>query len=135
MNKGSGKRKERDGAPVGKERTRAGALLSHSRRLLSASHFVLPSVLRLSSSRKRSDRGFTLIELVMTLTVLTILTLGVIPLIKVSVKRQREQRLREALREMRAAVEEFHRDTVGMQCTGAATSQIPTTPVPNPVQN
>jgi general secretion pathway protein G len=70
--------------------------------------------------RARSAMGFTLIELVMTLTVLTILTLGVIPLIKVSVKRQREQRLHEALREMRAAVEEFHRDTVGMQCTGAS---------------
>lgn len=70
--------------------------------------------------------GFTLIELVMTLTVLTILTLGVIPLIKVSVKRQREQRLRETLREMRAAIEEFHRDTVGMQCNGAtATVQSP----------
>ena len=69
--------------------------------------------------RERSARGFTLIELVMTLTVLTILTLGVIPLIKVSVKRQREQRLHEALRELRTAVEEFHRDTVGMQCTGA----------------
>lgn len=75
---------------------------------------------------KRSERGFTLIELVMTLTVLSILTLGVIPLIQVSVKRQREQRLREALREMRAAIEEFHRDTVGMQCTGAtATIQQP----------
>ena len=71
----------------------------------------------------------------MTLTVLTILTLGVIPLIKVSVKRQREQRLREALREMRTAIEEFHRDTVGMQCTGAATAQIPAGPVPNPALN
>ncbi|MBA3806377.1 MAG: hypothetical protein H0X14_11785 [Acidobacteria bacterium] len=71
----------------------------------------------------------------MTLTVLTILTLGVIPLIKVSVKRQREQRLHEALREMRTAIEEFHRDTVGMQCAGAATSQIPPESVPNPVQN
>jgi len=70
----------------------------------------------------------------MTLTVLTILTLGVIPLIKVSVKRQREQRLREALREMRAAVEEFHRDTVGMQCTGASATvqQQPEEAAPNP---
>ena len=92
--------------------------------------------------RERSARGFTLIELVMTLTVLTILTLGVIPLIKVSVKRQREQRLHEVLREMRAAIEEFHRDTVGMQCTGAsATVQQPTEegtpnqPGQNPRQN
>ena len=66
------------------------------------------------------NRGFTLIELVMTITIMTILTLGVIPLIKVSVKRQKEQQLRDALRQMRIAIDEFHRDTVGMVCTGAA---------------
>ena len=62
--------------------------------------------------------GFTLIELVMTITVMTILTLGVIPLLKVSVKRQKEQQLRDALRQMRMAIDEFHRDTVGMPVTG-----------------
>ena len=51
-------------------------------------------------------------ELVITLTVLTILTLGVIPLVKVSVKRQREQRLRETLREMRIAIDQFHREAI-----------------------
>lgn len=71
----------------------------------------------------RRERGFTLIELVITLTILTILTLGVIPLIKVTFKRQREQELREALREMRTAIEEFHRDTVGMQCGGQTATQ------------
>ncbi|HET6669001.1 MAG TPA: type II secretion system protein [Pyrinomonadaceae bacterium] len=65
-----------------------------------------------------SARGFTLIELVMTITVMTILTLGVIPLMKVSVKRQKEQQLRDALRQMRIAIDEFHRDTVGMPTTG-----------------
>ncbi|HKR60622.1 MAG TPA: type II secretion system protein [Pyrinomonadaceae bacterium] len=63
-------------------------------------------------------RGFTLIELVMTITVMTILTLGVIPLMTVSVKRQKEQQLRDALRQMRIAIDEFHRDTVGMPTTG-----------------
>ena len=63
-------------------------------------------------------RGFTLIELVMTITVMTILTLGVIPLMQVSVKRQKEQQLREALRQMRIAIDEFHRDTVGMPTIG-----------------
>ena len=62
----------------------------------------------------RDRRGFTLIELVMTITVMTILTLGIIPLMKVSVKRQKEQQLRDALRQMRIAIDEFHRDTVGM---------------------
>ena len=50
----------------------------------------------------------------MTITVMTILTLGVIPLMQMSVKRQKEQQLREALRQMRIAIDEFHIDTVGM---------------------
>src|SRR6266496_3231298 len=64
--------------------------------------------------------GFSLIELVMTITIMTILTLGIIPLVKVSVRRQKEQQLRDILRQMRTAIDEFHRDTVGMVCTGAA---------------
>src|SRR6185295_6535036 len=57
-------------------------------------------------------------ELMITVTVLTILTMGVMPLVKVSVQRQKEQRLRETLRQIRSAIDEFHRDTVGMVCTG-----------------
>ena len=68
----------------------------------------------------KSERGFSLLELVITITVLTILTLGAMPLVKVSVKRQKEQRLRETLRQIRSAIDDFHRDTVAMQCTGAA---------------
>ena len=68
-------------------------------------------------SRARSrEAGWTLIELVVTITVLTILTMGVVPLVKTSVTRHREQQLRESLREMREAIKAFHRDTVGMQC-------------------
>src|ERR1041385_5392468 len=70
--------------------------------------------------REMRQRGFSLIELVITTTVLTILTLGVLPLVKVSVKRQKEQQLRETLRQIRMAIDEFHRDTVGMVCTGVA---------------
>ena len=68
------------------------------------------------------QRGFTLIELVVTIIVLTILTMGAIPLVKVAVKRQREQELREALRTMRAAIDEFHRDTTGMNCAGGGST-------------
>jgi len=57
---------------------------------------------------------------VITVTVLTIMTLGVLPLVKVSVRRQKEQQLRETLRQIRMAIDEFHRDTVGMVCNGAA---------------
>jgi general secretion pathway protein G len=72
------------------------------------------------SLRGGRQSGFSLIELMITVTVLTILTLGVLPLVKVSVKRQKEQQLRDTLRSMRMAIDEFHRDTVGMVCTGVA---------------
>ncbi len=66
------------------------------------------------------QKGFSLMELVITITVLTIMTLGVLPLVKVSVKRQKEQQLRETLRQIRTSIDEFHRDTIGMVCTGVA---------------
>jgi general secretion pathway protein G len=75
-----------------------------------------------SAANDRTMSGFTLIELVITLTVLAILTLGVVPLVKVAVKRQKEQQLREALRMMRSAIDEFHRDTMGMNCSSGTTT-------------
>src|SRR5689334_165429 len=68
----------------------------------------------------KQQRGFSLIELVITITVLTILTMGVLPLVKVAVKRQKEEQLRDTLRQIRTAIDEFHRDTVGIVCTGVA---------------
>jgi general secretion pathway protein G len=70
--------------------------------------------------KQMKQRGFSLMELVITITVLTILTMGVLPLVKVAVRRQKEQQLRETLRQIRSAIDEFHRDTVGMVCTGVA---------------
>ena len=60
----------------------------------------------------RRENGFTLIELVITVAVLAILTLGVIPLVQVSVKRQKEEQLRASLREMREAIDQFHREAL-----------------------
>jgi general secretion pathway protein G len=68
----------------------------------------------------KEQRGFSLMELVITITVLTILTMGVLPLVKVAVKRQKEQQLCDTLRQIRTAIDEFHRDTIGMVCTGVA---------------
>ena len=72
----------------------------------------------LRATSHRGEHGFSLIELVITITVMTILTLGVMPLVKVSHKRHKEQQLRETLRQIRMAIDEFHRDTIGMNCTG-----------------
>jgi prepilin-type N-terminal cleavage/methylation domain-containing protein len=71
---------------------------------------------RVSSSPRRASGGWTLIELVITMTVMAVLALGVMPLVKTAVRRQKEQQLREDLREMREAIKQFHRDTIGMQC-------------------
>jgi general secretion pathway protein G len=87
-------------------------------------------------SVNRRSSGFTLIELIITVTVLSILTLGVVPLVKLSVRRQREQRLRESLREMRLAIDQFHREALagtavqGQQPgqAGAPNPQVPGQP-------
>jgi general secretion pathway protein G len=78
-------------------------------------------------------RGWTLIELVITMTVMAVLAMAVIPIMRTAIRRQREQRLREVLREMRGAIDEFHRDTVGMQCGPGGTALPPGVPagVPN----
>jgi general secretion pathway protein G len=79
---------------------------------------VLSRSVRARASGERNC-GFTLIELVITVAVLSILTMGVVPLMKLSVKRQKEAQLRDQLRQIRLAIDAFHRDTVGMNCTTA----------------
>jgi general secretion pathway protein G len=72
------------------------------------------------------SRGYTLLELVITLTVLAILVMGTIPLAQNSVKREKEVRLHQALREMRAAMDEFKRDAFGACPNGSTNSINPT---------
>jgi general secretion pathway protein G len=80
--------------------------------------------------KSQIERGFTLFELIVTLSVLAVLVMGTIPLAQNAVKRQREIRLRESLRMMRTAIDEFKRDTVGACPQGAVTTGNPTTPNP-----
>jgi general secretion pathway protein G len=74
----------------------------------------------------RSAAGYSLLELVSTLAVLAILVMGTIPMAQNAVKRQKELRLRESLRLMRNAIDEFKRDTIGACPQGAVTSGNPT---------
>ena len=69
--------------------------------------------------------GFTLFELVVTLAVLAVLVVGTIPLSQNAVKRQKELRLRESLRMIRNAIDEFKRDTVGACPQGAVRAGNP----------
>jgi len=68
------------------------------------------------------NNGYTLLELMITLIVLSILILGTIPLTQNAVKRQKELQLRATLRDIRNAIDEFKRDSVGACPAGAVTS-------------
>ena len=83
-------------------------------------------------NRSRAAGGFTLFELVVTLTVLAILIMGTLPLAANAVKRDREVRLRETLRHIRTAIDEFRRDTMGA-CPAGNNNPIggPATAVPS----
>jgi len=71
-----------------------------------------------------SSRGYSLLELVVTLTILSILVMGTIPMAQNAVKRQKEVQLRDALRMMRSAIDEFKRDTIGACANGGNTTSI-----------
>jgi general secretion pathway protein G len=83
--------------------------------------------IRIRNNRKRV-LGYSLLELVITLGVLSILIMGTIPMAQNGVKRQKELRLRETLRQIRSAIDEFKRDTIGACPQGAVTSVNPTAP-------
>jgi len=76
--------------------------------------------------RNDSAQGFTLIELIATLTVLTVLIMGTLPLVQNAVKRQNEIRLRQNLRDLREAIDAFRRDAVGACTEGAIRTGNPT---------
>jgi len=62
------------------------------------------------TSRTRQHRnGMTLLELIVTATILAVLAGLAIPLAWVVVQRQKEAELRRALRIVRTAIDEFHR--------------------------
>ncbi len=77
------------------------------------------------STNRQSPTGFTLLELIITLSVLAILMMGAIPLTQNAVKRQKELQLRETLREIRSAIDEFHRDTIGACNSGNVAGNLP----------
>jgi general secretion pathway protein G len=52
-------------------------------------------------------KGFTLVEMLVTLTIVSILALAVLPLAKTAVKREKEIALRRNLRMMRGAIDAY----------------------------
>ena len=58
---------------------------------------------------RRRPLGYSLTELVMVLACILILTAAIVPVTRFNVQRQREMELREALRTMRSAIDDYKR--------------------------
>ena len=57
--------------------------------------------------RRRSQRGMTLVELIVAFTILALLASMAVPLARSRVRREREKELRVALREIHTAIDKY----------------------------
>ena len=69
---------------------------------------------------RRAEEGFTYLEMIATAMILAILASAVMPLARVTYKRQRELELRRALREIRTAIDRYHDATDPTRSGGVA---------------
>lgn len=56
----------------------------------------------------RANRGFTLIELIVTVAIVALLATAAMPVAQLAFKRTREQELATALRQIRGAIDAYH---------------------------
>jgi general secretion pathway protein G len=66
-----------------------------------------PSQIRNPQSIIRNQSGFTLLEIIIVITILSVLTAAAIPMVRNTVKREREAELRLALRQLRQAIDRY----------------------------
>ena len=77
--------------------------------------------LRSNWKRVSSSSGYSLVELLVVSSILMILASAVVPLSKVTIQRQKEAGLRQSLREVRLAIDNY-KDAVDLGVIGAADS-------------
>jgi general secretion pathway protein G len=65
----------------------------------------------IASGRRCAMRGFTFIELAITLAIVGVLAAAAVPLLELTAKRSKEQELRTALRQIRGALDEYKKAT------------------------
>ena len=58
--------------------------------------------------RRRNQRGLTLIELIVAFSIMLLLTTMSVPLARAKVRRERERELRNALQEIRKAIDKYN---------------------------
>jgi len=58
-------------------------------------------------ARKRARSGFTVVELIVAMTILMILTAAAVPVVRVTITRNKERELRRDLWEMRDAIDRY----------------------------
>ncbi len=65
------------------------------------------------------ERGLTYLEMIATAAILMILASAIVPVARVTYKRQQETELRRALREIRTAIDLYHQAVLSGQIGGA----------------
>ncbi len=64
-------------------------------------------MLPVSSHRRRNQRGLTLVELIVAFTILITLSAMALPMARYKVRREKERDLRNALKEIRTAIDKY----------------------------
>jgi general secretion pathway protein G len=70
----------------------------------------------IQNPKSKIQNGFTLLEIIIVITILSVLTAAAVPMVRNAVKREREADLRLALRQLRQAIDrykKFNDDTNG----------------------
>ncbi len=67
----------------------------------------MSSCLKIGLKQNQNKSGFTIIELIIVIAIISTLAVVAVPMVETSVKRERELVLKRSLRELRSAIDEY----------------------------